>query len=560
MSVLRHDVVIVGAGLAGLRAAVTLGDLPGVDVAIISKLHPLRSHSGAAEGGINAALTPDDRWEDHMYDTVKGSDYVSDQDAVEVMCREAPAEVYWLEHAGTLFNRADDGTLAIRNFGGAGRPRTAFVADITGHALLHTLYEQTVARGVKVYEEWFVTELVVENEQVKGLVALDVMTGELHQVAAKAVIMATGGYGRVYHGRTTNAWSSTGDGMAAAYRAGVPLADMEFVQFHPTTLKSNGVLLTEGNRGEGGYLLNSLGERFMSKYTPTKMELGPRDMVSRAEIIEINEGRGVDGCVLLDIRHLGEAKIMERLPGTRELSMHFAGVDPVYEPIPVRPGQHYAMGGVRTDLNGVTVVKGLYAAGECACVSVHGANRLGANSLLDTLIFGRRSAEHAYEYVKNVPPPEASESYLQREEDRTRAMLGREGTESIAQIRNEMGLEMADNMGVFRTPEQMQHAVSAIRELKERVKDAPVQDKGRIFNTDLTGALEIENMLELAEVISVGALARTESRGAHSRLDFPDRDDVNWLKHTLAFRGEGGPRLEYGPVTITRFQPEERKY
>ena len=556
----QHDILIVGAGLAGMRAAVTCLDLGGVDAAIISKVHPLRSHSGAAEGGINAALMPDDNWEDHWFDTVKGSDYIGDQDAIEIMCRDAPAEVYWLENAGVLFNRLPSGLLDVRNFGGAGRPRTAFVADATGHALLHVLYEQCVDRDVQVYEEWYVTSIIVEGGRATGVVAMDILSGEMQIIRAKAIIMATGGNGRVYHGRTTNAWSCTGEGMVAAYRAGVPLADMEFVQFHPTTLKSNGVLLTEGNRGEGGILRNKDNERFMTRYAPTKLDLAPRDMVSRAETIEIEEGRGVDGCVFLDIRHLGEAMIMEKLPETRELSINFAGVDPVHELIPVRPGQHYAMAGIRTDKNGATIIPGLYAAGECACVSVHGANRLGANSLLDTLIFGRLSATHAIEYCKTVDFGPTPDSWLTRDEEKIRSIINRQGTQRIAQIRNELGVEMSENVGVFRTPERIEHAIETVKELQERYKHAPIDDRGRVFNTDLTGALEQEAMLIQAEITAKAALWRTESRGAHSRLDFPERDDVNWLCHTHAFLGEDGPRLEKAPVVLTRFKPEARTY
>lgn len=556
----QHDILIVGAGLAGLRAGVTAMDAGDVDVAVISKVHPLRSHSSAAEGGINAALMPDDDWEDHWFDTVKGSDYIGDQDAIEIMCRDAPAEVYWLEHAGVLFNRLPSGLLDVRNFGGAGRPRTAFVADATGHALLHTLYEQLVDRGVSVYEEWYVTSLIVEAGRCTGVVAMDILTGEMQIVRAKAVIMATGGNGRVFHGRTTNAWTCTGEGMVGAYRAGVPLADMEFVQFHPTTLKSNGVLLTEGNRGEGGILLNSEGERFMARYAPNKLDLAPRDMVSRAITIEVQEGRGVDGCVYLDIRHLGEEEIIEKLPQTRELCENFAGVDPVHELVPIRPGQHYQMGGIRTDKDGATELPGLYAAGECACVSVHGANRLGANSLLDTLIFGRRAAEHAIAYTKTVDFGPAPDSWLTRDEERIRALKTREGNERLATIRNEMGVEMSEEVGVFRTPERLEHAIGVIADLRERLKRAPIDDKGMIFNTDLTGALELDAMLVQADIIARGALWRTESRGAHSRLDYPERDDADWLCHTHAYYGEGGPRFEKATVVLGRFQPEARTY
>lgn len=558
---LQHDILVVGAGLAGMRAAIAASEMSGVDVAVVSKLHPLRSHSGAAEGGINAALTPDDDWHDHAFDTVKGSDYIGDQDAIEYMCEQAPAEIYWLEHAGTLFNRAPKGELDIRNFGGAGRPRTAFVADVTGHALLHTLYEQMVARDVQVYEEWFVSNLIVENGVCKGVLAWDIIRGGLNVIRAKTVIIATGGNGRIFSGRTTNAWSNTGEGIVAAFHAGVPMGDMEFVQFHPTTLKPNGVLLTEANRGEGGYLRNSTGERFMSHYAPSKLELGPRDLVSRAETLEVEAGRGVDGCVLLDITHLGEKKIMEKLPNTRELCENFLGMDPVHEPVPVRPGQHYTMGGIRTNAWAETTVKGLYAAGECACTSVHGANRLGANSLLDTLIFGRVAAERAAEYARNTAFLDYSPSVLTREEERIQGYLNRQGDQRIAQIRNELGKSMAEDVGVFRTPERMERALAKVKELQERVKRAPIDDKGSVFNTDLLGAIEMECMLEQAEVICRGALARKESRGAHARLDFEKRDDQNWMKHTLAYYNpEGGPRLEYGPVTVTHYEPMERVY
>lgn len=554
---LEHDILVVGAGLAGLRAAVRAAEIPGVDVAVLSKVHSLRSHSGAAEDGINAALAPDDRWEDHAFDTVKGGDYLGDQDAIAFLCAEAPAEICWLEHAGALFNRGSAGELDFRSFGG-GRPRTAFVADITGQALLHTLYAQLVAHGVQVYEEWYVTRLIVERGVCHGAIVWDIVNGGLQVIRAKAVILATGGNGRIYHGRTTNAWSCTGDGLAVAYDAGAPLADMEFVQFHPTTLKPSGVLLTEANRGEGGYLRNADGERFMSRYAPAKLELAPRDLVSRAATIEIEEGRGVDDCVLLDLTHLGEQKIRERLATTRERCENLLGIDPVHEPVPVRPGQHCTMGGIRTNRFGETEIAGLYAAGECACVSVHGANRLGANSLLDTLIFGRVAAERAAAYSKSAGYGVIADAWLRREEERRRAFLQRSGNERLATIRNELGRAMAADMGVLRTPERMQRALDNVRELQQRCQAAPIDDKGRVFNTELLGALELEGMLTQAEIVCLSALARRESRGVHFRLDCPKRDDANWLRHTLAYRGEGGPRLEYAPVMVTRWPPATR--
>ncbi|HSE80076.1 MAG TPA: FAD-binding protein, partial [Gaiellaceae bacterium] len=407
----KHDVLIVGAGCAGMRAAIEAFDA-GADVAVISKIHPTRSHSGAAEGGINAALgnASEDDPEKHAFDTVKGSDYLGDQDAIEVLCQEAPDDVYQLEHWGAVFSRTEDGRIAQRPFGAAGEPRTAYAADITGHVLVHVLYEQMMKRDVKTYEEWFAWRLVEDDGRCQGVICWDLLDGGLKLVGAKTVILCTGGAGRLYTG-TTNAYSCTGDGMALALRMGVPLKDMEMMQFHPTTLSPSGVLITEGCRGEGAYLLNSEGERFLKNYAPNAMELASRDVISRAEQIEIDEGRGVDGNVLLDLRHLGADRIIERLHGTRELSMVFAGVDPIHEPIPVRPGSHYHMGGVDTDLDGKTVLEGLYAAGECACVSVHGANRLGGNALMETITYGKRAGRAAADWALAntvVAPPESA--------------------------------------------------------------------------------------------------------------------------------------------------------
>ncbi|MBI4301006.1 MAG: FAD-binding protein [Chloroflexi bacterium] len=555
---IAHDILIVGAGLAGMRAAVEAS--AGADVALVSKVHPLRSHSGAAQGGINAALGENDSWESHTFDTVKGSDYLGDQDAIEIMCREAPGDIIDLEHMGVAFSRTDQGRIAQRPFGGAGFPRTAYAADITGHVLLHTMYEQLLKRGVKVYEEWLVTSLVVEESVCRGVVALNIATGELHPMAAKAVIFATGGLGRVYHNFTTNAHIATGDGMALAYRAGAPLMDMEFVQFHPTTLKSSGILITEGARGEGGYLLNSQGERFMARYIPELMELGPRDMVSRSEQREIEEGRGVNGCVLLDLRHLGAELILERLPQIRQLAIDFAGVDPITQPIPVRPGMHYSMGGIKTDVLGATSIAGFYAAGECACVSVHGANRLGGNSLLETIVFGRRAGKGALEYVKNNPLPTFPKRALAQEEAHIAALFKQERGERVFSIKDEMGSTMAEKVGVFRHQDKMSQAYQKIGELKERYQKTWLQNNDKLFNTELVAALELGGMLDLAQVVTLGALRREESRGAHYRLDFLERDDVHWLKHTLAYRTEDGPRLEYSPVNIKLYTPEARRY
>ena len=554
---LEYDIVVVGAGLAGMRAALEASRC--ARVAVLTKVHPVRSHSGAAQGGINAALGVDDSVEIHTFDTVKGSDYLGDQDAIEIMCREAPEDILELERIGCVFSRKPDGTIAQRPFGGAGAIRTCYAADITGLVILHVLYEQLLKHQVQVHEEWFVTSLVVDDGVCRGAIALDLRRGKLEAIKSKAVILATGGCGLAYH-NSSNSLSSTGDGMGLAYAAGLPLMDMEFVQFHPTTLKANGVLMTEGARGEGGYLLNSLGERFMAKYAPSKMELASRDVVSRAEQTEIDEGRGVDGCILLDLRHLGAAKIKERLPQIRELAMDIAGVDPIEAPVPIRPGAHYSMGGVKTDVNGAAEVKGLYAAGECACISVHGANRLGGNSLLETIVFGRRSGTAAAQYASETGPVVFPEAQFTTEEKRLRSILSRESGHRAHAIRKEMQLTMNQNMGIFREKAKMQSAVDTIRELKRKFQNVVVDDKGWVFNTDLTNALETGFLLDVAEAMAVGGLAREESRGSHSRRDFPKRDDEKWLKHTVAYRTESGPRLEYRDVVITKWPPAERSY
>jgi succinate dehydrogenase / fumarate reductase flavoprotein subunit len=550
---ITHDVLIVGAGLAGMRAALAVP--PHVNVAVISKVHPVRSHSVAAQGGINAALGEKDSWEAHAFDTAKGGLYLGDQDAIEVMCREASQDILELEQMGVIFSRHDDGRIAQRPFGGAGFPRTCYAADRTGHALLHAMYEQLLKRHVPVYEEWYVTSLVIEQGRCCGVVAWDMIHGGLQAMQAKAVILATGGSGRVFH-TSTNAVINTGDGMALAYRAGVPLKDMEFVQFHPTTLKDTGILITEGARGEGGYLLNTLGERFLKRYAPEQMELATRSTVSLAIGQEILEGRGVDGCVLLDLRHLGRGRILERLPQIRELAIEFAGLDPIETPIPVRPGAHYQMGGVATNQWGETDVPGLYAAGECACVSVHGANRLGGNSLLETIVFGRRSGTRAAGYVPSIELQPISDAAVKADRARVAGLLANGGSLRAWQLREELGQIMNRNLGIFRTEQSMRDAASRIRELKSRAPHVFVQDKGAVFNTDLIQALELDCLMDIAETIVSGALAREESRGAHYRGDFPKRDDTGWLKHTLAHRSPDGPVLSYSPVTVTRFTPK----
>jgi len=556
-----HDVLVVGAGLAGMRAAIEAHDL-GADVALISKIHPVRSHSGAAEGGINAALgnASDDDPEKHAYDTVKGSDYLGDQDAIEILCNEAPDDVYQLEHWGAIFSRTEDGRIAQRPFGAAGEPRTAYAADITGHVLIHVLYEQVMKRDLRTYEEFFAWKLVIDDDRCQGVIAWDLLNGGLKTIGAKTVIIATGGAGRLYQG-TTNAYACTGDGMTMALRVGVPLKDMEMMQFHPTTLSPTGVLITEGTRGEGAYLLNSEGERFLKRYAPNAMELASRDVISRAEQTEIDEGRGVEGSVLLDLRHLGAEKILERLHGTRELAMTFALVDPIYEPIPVRPGAHYHMGGIDTDVDGKTELEGLYAAGECACVSVHGANRLGGNALMETITYGKRSGAVAADWAlthTTVAVPPSVESDAQRE---LKTLLDRREGERPWRIRDELAKTMHENFGVFRREKQMKEQEQIVGYLRERYENVFVEDKGEVFNNDLTQALELGFLLELADCMLVSGLARKESRGAHARPhDYPDRDDENYLKHTIVRWIDDRPVLDWKPVTITKWQPEERTY
>ncbi len=557
----KHDVLVVGAGCAGMRAAIEAYDA-GADVALISKIHPVRSHSGAAEGGINAALgnASDDDPEKHAFDTVKGSDYLGDQDAIQVLCDEAPGDVYQLENWGAVFSRTEDGRIAQRPFGAAGEPRTAYAADITGHVLIQVLYEQVMKRDFTVYEEWFAWKLVENDGRCQGVICWDLVNGGLKTLGAKTVILATGGAGRLYTG-TTNAYSCTGDGMALAFRVGVPLKDMEMMQFHPTTLAPSGVLITEGCRGEGAYLLNSEGERFLKDYAPNAMELASRDVISRAEQTEIDQGRGIDGNVLLDLRHIGAERILEALHGTRELAMTFAGVDPIYEPIPVRPGAHYHMGGVDTDIWGRTELEGLYAAGECACVSVHGANRLGGNALMETITFGKRAGRHAAEWALSnttVAVPEGAEADAERE---LKTLLDRTEGERPWSIREELASTMHENFGVFRREAQMQAQGEIIAGLRERYERVVVDDKGNVFNTDLTQALELGFLLELADCMVVCGLARKESRGAHARPhDYPERDDENFMKHTIVRSTGGGPELGWRPVTVTKWQPQERKY
>jgi len=555
----EHDILIVGAGLAGLRAALESIEA-GKNTAILSKVHPVRSHSCAAQGGINAALTDrGDDWEDHALSTIKGSDYLADQEAVEIMCREAGENLIELEHMGVIFSRDEEGRLGTRRFGGQSVARTFFVGAITGSAMLHVLYEQTVKQKAQVYEEWFVTKLIIEDGECRGVIAMDIHSGKLEIIKAKSVILATGGAGRIFE-PSTNALICTGDGLALAYNAGASLMDMEMIQYHPTGLAGNGILLSEGARGEGAYLLNSNGERFMEDYAPEYLELASRDVVSRAEQIEINEGRGIDGCVLLDCRHLGKAKIEERLGYLQEVATEFRGIDLSEQPIPVKPTMHYIMGGVKTDFMGQTDVPGLFAAGECANVSVHGGNRLGANSLLDTIVFGRRSARAAIEHSSQINSISKNTDELNNETKRIQNIINRSNGERSATLRNEMGEAMTSGIGVFRDTQSIELAKQKVLSLIDRYENTSIDNKGKIFNTDLIFNLELKYMLDVALTMCIGAENRKESRGAHYRTDITERDDKNWLKHTHVAKIDGEVQFYTSDVNITKWEPEIRKY
>jgi succinate dehydrogenase / fumarate reductase flavoprotein subunit len=575
----KYDTVIVGAGGAGMRAALEAGQRS--RTAVLTKLYPTRSHTGAAQGGMCAALAnvEDDNWEWHTFDTVKGGDYLVDQDAAEIMCREAIDAVLDLEKMGLPFNRTPEGRIDQRRFGGHTRNhgeaavrRACYAADRTGHMILQTLYQNCVKEGIEFFDEFYVLDLCLTETDsgpvCTGAVAYELATGEIHVFQAKAVVFATGGFGKVFK-TTSNAHTLTGDGMGIVLRKGLPLEDMEFYQFHPTGLAGLGILLTEGARGEGGILRNSDGERFMERYAPTIKDLAPRDMVARAMATEVREGRGAGpekDYVFLDLTHLGADVLDAKLPDITEFSRTYLGIDPVTEPVPVYPTAHYAMGGIPTNIDGQvlrdndTVIPGLYAAGECACVSVHGANRLGTNSLLDINVFGKRAGIAAAEYSLSVEQVDLPENPATLVEELIAGLREGTGTERVVTLRTELQQTMDMNAAVYRTEGTLKQALSDVQALRERYRNISVGDKGQRYNSDLLEAVELGFLLDLAEVLVTGALARTESRGGHAREDYPTRDDVNFMRHTMAYRTDGGIRLDYKPVVVTRYQPMERKY
>ncbi|WP_254173444.1 succinate dehydrogenase/fumarate reductase flavoprotein subunit [Planktothrix pseudagardhii] len=574
---LEHDVIIVGGGLAGCRAAVEIARTnPSLNIAVVAKTHPIRSHSVAAQGGIAATLKnidESDSWEAHAFDTVKGSDYLADQDAVEILAKEAPDVIIDLEHLGVLFSRLPDGRIAQRAFGGHSHNRTCYAADKTGHAILHELVNNLRRYGIRIYDEWYVMRLILEEGQAKGVVMFRINDGQLTVVRAKAVMFATGGYGRAFN-TTSNDYASTGDGLAMSAMAGVPLEDMEFVQFHPTGLYPVGVLISEAVRGEGAYLINSNGERFMATYAPSRMELAPRDITSRAITLEIRAGRGInpDGSsggpyVYLDLRHLGREKIMSRIPFCWEEAHRLLGIDAVVQPMPVRPTVHYSMGGIPTNINGQvlsgidSLVDGLFAAGEAACVSVHGANRLGSNSLLECVVYGKRTGAAIAEFVQNRKLPTLDEQrYLKEAQEQLQGLLDQSGDYRIGTLRQDFQDAMTAHCGVFRNDSVMREGLSLIQELQNRYQQIYLDDKGKCWNTELIEALELKSLMIVGNMILTSALNRQESRGAHSREDYPQRNDEQFLKHTLAYYSPAGIDLAYRPVQITLFEPQERKY
>ena len=567
MNALAHDLLIVGGGGAGLRAAIAAAEAhPDLTIGLLSKVYPMRSHTVSAEGGAAAVMRAEDSFDSHAFDTIKGSDFLADQDAVEAFVQEAPSEIVQMEHWGCPWSRDSDGKVSVRAFGGMSTMRTVYAADKTGFHMLHTLFQTSLKyESIERYDEWYATALLLDEDQVQGVAALNLRSGDLHALPAKAVILCSGGGGRIFP-FTTNAAIKTGDGMSLAYRAGCPLKDMEFVQYHPTGLPGTGILMTEASRGEGGYLTNKDGERYLERYLPEKMELGPRDMVSRAFVHEERAGRVYEGkygsYIHLDLRHLGEKVIDERIPFVRELAKNYVGIDPVHEPIPVRPVVHYMMGGVSTDIDGKTPVDGLYAAGETACVSINGANRLGSNSLAECLVFGARAGLAAAQYTmeQEFGSSGVLDQLVQFEELELREKFNAEGSESIAGIRTELQTAMEKGAGIYRKETELKAACEQVATLRERYQNLRVEDSSEVYNTELISAIELGCMLDVAEAVANSAHKRQESRGSHARSDFESRDDDRFLTHSLAFRTEDGPRIEYAPVTITRWQPEERTY
>ncbi len=563
MESIRHEVIIIGAGATGLRAAVEASKTV-KDVAVISKVHPIRTQSCMATS-INAAFHSNDSWQAHAFDTVKGSDYLGDEDAIEVLCESGGRDVLELERFGILYSRTDDGKYYQKPEGSGGQryPRSIFTADRTGHTIVRTLYGYALGQGINIYDEWFVTSLIVDDKSVLGLTAIDLKSGKDYFVSAKSIVLCTGGYGQVYYPRSTNALNTTGDGMALALKAGARLKDMEFVQFHPTSLLGTNILMSEACRTTGAYLLNGLGKRFMEKYAPQRLELATRDIVSRGIQTEIEEGRGVNGeqYVLLDLRHLGAQKILSYLPKNRELAIRFAKKDMIEEPIPIQPAQHYSMGGIETTIDGATGVDGLFAAGETACVSVQGANRLGGNSLLETIVFGKRVGGHAAKQAKDKPWPKQPGDRLELEKERLNSLLHREGKENALQIKRRLGALMNDKVGIFRHESAITEALAALPELRERAQRIRAVQKDCLFNMELVDKLELDGMLLLSEVIAKAALARQESRGAHYRRDYPKRNDREWLKHSLVSLNQYNElELSHKDVVHTKYRPEERTY
>ncbi len=567
----EHDVVVVGGGFAGMRAAIAAKSA-GAEVALVSKVHPLRSHSSGAHSGINAALGAEDSWQSHAHDTIVAGDYLSDQDAVEILCQEGIQDVIRLEHMGVIFSRDGQGRIDLMPFAASSRPRTCYVGDSAGHIILQVLYEQLLRLQVQTYDEWFVTSLLIADGVCQGAIAQELSTGRLQPLYARAVVLATGGLGRMYQ-PSTSAYTSTADGVALAYRAGAPLVDMEMVQYHPTTLKGRGTVITEAARGEGAYLVNKDGDRFMASYAPERMEMAPRDVCCRAIETEIAAGRGMesvrggqgrerverhDDCVFLDFRHLDPQRMDDRLPETQLLAKNLAGIDIKKDLVPVQPAMHRPIGGIQINVDGATDIPGLYAVGECACVGVHGANRLGGNSLLDSIVFGRRAGDAAATYTRATPSQRASQSLLEDQERRVQELAARSGgKDTVGSLRLELALTMHQKVGIYRSRVGLREAIEKVNELKGRYARVAISSAGGAYNPSLSAFLELGNMLDVAQVIVASALARQESRGAHYRTDFPQRDDASWLKHTIASYTPDRPSLAYKPVVITQWQPSD---